>query len=125
MSIIDTAKDIYDLAMKGATLELREQLLKMREEAFVLQEENIKLKTRVSELEVALSLRENLSFDGSVYWLTLQNGQNDGPYCQRCYDADGKLIRLQASSHKEFKGPVLSTWHCRACNKMYINSSKT
>ncbi len=41
MSLIDTAKDIYELAKRGATLELQEQLIKMREEALTLQEENL------------------------------------------------------------------------------------
>ncbi len=113
MSLIDTAKDIYELAKKGATLELQERLIKIREEALSLQEENLKLRARVSELEAALSVRENLSFDGSAYWRSLEEGKREGPYCQRCYDADGKLIRLQSSQYVH-DGQHVHSWLCRA-----------
>jgi hypothetical protein len=75
MSIIDTARSIFLLARRGATLELHEQILKLREEALALLEENRNLKARVAELEGrAAEVRENLSFDGTVYW-----GTKDGP----------------------------------------------
>lgn len=118
MSIIDTAKDVYDLAKKGATLELQEQLVKMREEALQLQEDNLALRTKVKELEDAQAIRENLTFDSSVYWKTLPDGDNEGPYCQRCYDVDGLLVRLQSSSYKGRNG-VRQTWDCRACSKSF------
>ncbi len=41
MGVIDTAKDIYDLVKKGATIELQEKINQIREEAINLQSENI------------------------------------------------------------------------------------
>jgi len=119
MSLIDTAKDVYDLAMKGATLELQEELLKMREEALALQEENLRLKQQVGELEAKKNLKENLEFDGALYWKLLDEDQKEGPFCQHCYDTDQKLVRLQDVSHKDMDGAHVQVWTCKACNNSY------
>jgi len=44
-NVVDIPKTVYDLAMKGKTLELQEQVMQLREEALQLQEENLRLKT--------------------------------------------------------------------------------
>ena len=74
MSIIDTARSIFLLARRGATLELQQQILKLREEALTLLEENRKLKARVAELEGRTEGSEPHHFDGTGYW-----GTKDGP----------------------------------------------
>lgn len=119
MSIIDTAKDIYTLAKKGATLELQEELLKIREEALALQEENLSLKQRISELESQNNLKANLEFDGALYWKTLDDGDSEGPFCQCCYDTEKKLIRLQDASYTDIDGSRIKRWACRACKTSY------
>ena len=119
MSLIDTAKDIYELARTGATIELQEKLMRMREEAIDLQEENVSLRKRVSELEDALRLQTNLSFDGAIYWKTLSDTERDGPYCQRCYDVERKAIRLQYSSYTRPDGFYQVVWTCTACRSSY------
>ena len=87
MSVIDTARSIFLLARRGATLELQQHILKLREEALALMEENRQLKARVAELErteIGESLSfdeledrveggESLNFDGTGFW-----GSNDG-----------------------------------------------
>jgi len=119
MSIIDTAKDVYELAKKGATLELQEELLKMREEALALQEDNLNLKQRISELESQSNLKEDFEFDGSLYWKTLDDGNSEGPFCQRCYDTEKKLVRLQDASYTDMDGSRVKMWTCRACKASY------
>jgi hypothetical protein len=66
----------------------------LREGALTLQEENLGLRERVKALEDALAIRGRIRFDGSTYWID-RDGNADGPFCQRCYDANGKLLRLQ------------------------------
>ena len=122
MSIIDTAKDVYELAKKGATLELQEQLIKMREEALALQQENLALKTRIKELEEARAIQESLSFDGTVYWKHLPDGEKEGPYCQRCYDVESRLVRLQSHWYT-FEGRRHDSWQCKACDKSYEDNT--
>ena len=73
MSVIDTARSIFLLARRGATLELQQHILKLREEALALMEENRKLKARIAELEGRPEGDESLSFDGTGLW-----GSNDG-----------------------------------------------
>lgn len=82
MSILDTAKGIYDLAKKGATVELQTELAKLREEAVSLQEDNIALRERINELERKLALEATVDFDGRVYWLIgPEKNDRQGPYC--------------------------------------------
>jgi len=114
MGVIDTAKDIYDLVKKGATIELQEKINQLREEAINLQSENTKLKERIKDLEDQLNIRENLIFDGSVYWFGTSDINRDGPYCQKCYDIDKNLVRLQRI---EFKGRA--TFRCLQCKSRY------
>lgn len=117
MSIIDTAKDVYELAKKGATIELQEELLKMREEALALQEENLELRRRVTELEEQQNTADSLEFDGTKYW-RVDNGNREGPFCQQCYDANRQLIRLQDSSFHNGDRNV-EYWTCRTCKSGY------
>ena len=95
MSIVDTAKDVYEVVKKSATLEVQEKLMRLREEALELQEENLALRSQVKELQDALETDQNLIWDGTVYWLELTDGDRDGPFCQKCYDSGKTLIRLQ------------------------------
>ena len=43
---------------------------------------------------------------------TLNQGEKeDGPYCQKCYDADRKLVRLRQNEEDQ------AEWDCRACGQ--------
>jgi tRNA(Ile2) C34 agmatinyltransferase TiaS len=114
MSIMDTAKDVLELVKKGATIELQERLMQLREEALVLQEENIKLKETVQALEKEREIEQELVYEQPYYW-RVKDDQKEGPYCQKCYDSDKHLIRLQAQGQGE--------WICKACGGHYTDSS--
>ena len=108
-------KDIVELLKKGATVEAQEKIMELREAALELQEETTELRTRVSELEEELKIKGNLEYSKNTYWLWKEDdaGDNtikDGPFCQRCYDADQKLIRLQDWG---------VDWLCMNCEKTY------
>jgi len=110
MSILDTAKDAYELAKTSATLELREKINALREQAVDLQEENLKLKEENLSLRKKYDTRKDLVYRGSYYFLVCEDGE-DGPFCQRCFDSEGKLIRLQ--------GGVNDKWACRECKSAF------
>jgi hypothetical protein len=59
MSAIDTAKDIYELAKKGATIELQERLIELREQCLTLQEENLRLRERLRDVGSSPALAVN------------------------------------------------------------------
>lgn len=92
-------QDIVDLIKKGATLEAQEKIIELRESALELQEENVELKEENRKLKENLDLKEKLHYDGKMYWINNEesSGGNEGPFCQRCYDVTGKLVRLQKS----------------------------
>ena len=114
MSLMDTAKDIYELVKKGATLDLQEKLIRFREEALSMQEENVNLKIRVQDLERELAYEKQVVYENPYYW-RIEADKKDGPFCQKCYDVDKKLVRLQTVS----KG----LWTCNSCNKIYRDNS--
>lgn len=107
-------KEIIELMKKGATLEAQEKIMELRESALNLQKENICLKERITILEKELEIKKQILWDGTVYWLKEDENNQDGPFCQKCYDSDKKLVRLQKSFEK-----TLGDWYCLVCEKFY------
>lgn len=73
------------------------------------------MKERVRELETSLKKRGSTVFDSNAYWV--KDGESkDGPFCQRCYDVDGTLVRLHSAT---FQNPRTEQWMkgalCRQC----------
>ena len=66
---------------------------------------------RIVELEKRLCSKSEMKFDGAVYYRENENNERDGPWCPRCFDADGKEVRLQAG--------YSSSWICANCNKVF------
>ena len=118
MAILDTAKTVYDLAKAGATLELQEELMKIREEALALQEECLSLRQQISDFQKSEDERNAATFDGTVYWKQDASDQKDGPFCQRCFDVDKILVRLQDGSYHDGDRQV-KLWDCKACKTSY------
>jgi tRNA(Ile2) C34 agmatinyltransferase TiaS len=102
-------KDIIELIKKGATVEAQEKIMELRETALGLQEENFAFRERIRELEDGLKMKQQLKFKKTTYWL-IDGQTEDGPFCQRCYDVEHKLVRLQGSG---------TGWRCKACNNGY------
>lgn len=102
-------KEIVDLIKKGATFEAQEQIMALREAAIELQEDNLALRDKVKALEEQLRIKSQIQFDGSVYWLA-DGDARTGPYCQRCYDVEQRLVRLQDWDE--------DVWVCHACKVM-------
>jgi hypothetical protein len=115
MSIVDNAKDIYDLAKKGMTVELQEKVMQLREQALSLQEENLKLRRRIQELEEIVNKRNQIVFEQEMYWLKKDDGAKDGPFCAKCHDADGKMVRV--NDGKETVSAC--DWICPVCFSKY------
>ena len=112
--------DIVDLIKKGATVEAQEKIMELRIGALEIQEENLALKSKVKELESLLDIKQNLEYKGQVYWRYLSDEAGDytirdGPFCQRCYDADQKLIRLYDLKN--------GWWRCKLCSNTFGKES--
>jgi hypothetical protein len=86
MSIYETIKDVVSIAQKADNIDLMRQLLQLQNDIMQLTEENRSLRERL-DIRGKLTFRENSYWDG-----------NEGPFCSRCADAEGKLIRLHKPS---------------------------
>lgn len=109
MSIITNAKEIADLVKKLGNVDLYRKLVELEGEIIELTGQNHMLIEKTRELEQALKTAEALVFERNVYWLEDEETR-DGPYCQRCYDVNKKLVRLQ---------PWDDTWACFECKQHY------
>ncbi len=70
------------------------------------------MQTRIEELEKLAKLRGRVHYQEPSYWETIDEGREEGPFCQRCWDADARLMRLQTSGHFEML-------HCHGCKSSY------
>ena len=107
-------KEVIKLIKKGATVEAQEEIMRQREYVVALREENIELREKITKLESAENIKQNLIFRDGRYYLKREVGVEDGPYCQRCWDSDGKLIRLQVGTGSDY-----DNWVCFVCNKFF------
>jgi hypothetical protein len=107
---IPNYKEIVGLLKTGFTIEAQEKIMELREAAMELQEENLSLREKVSILEAQLKKAKELELRQGVYWMA-----GDGvPFCQFCYDKDGKLIHLE-----DGRLEWTHEWHCRACENVF------
>jgi len=123
MNIVDNAKEIAKLVKKYNDQELyekiadlRDQILELREDLHKAQTDNHKLKKEVSTLEMKLEEKGNVQYEKPSYWV-VEGDSKDGPFCQKCYDADNKLVRLQ-DGKDDF-------WICRECKTSYRGQNYT
>jgi len=49
----------------------------------------------IASLQRQLKSKSEMEFDGTVYYRVMDDGDQDGPWCQACYDAKGLEVRLQ------------------------------
>lgn len=95
MSIIMNAKEIADVVQKLGNIELYRKIVELEGQIIELTRENHALSEQVGELQRQLSMKGQLQYEEKMYWL-VDGERKDGPYCQRCYDVDRKLVRLQS-----------------------------
>jgi len=120
-SAMDIAKGLKDADL---SLEKAELKLKLADLVNALADAKIHMASvqdtlgdrdrRIRELETALDVRGRLQWEAPYYWL-LDGQKKDGPFCQRCYDKDTKLIRLQGNRE--------GFWKCKACDNNYTDST--
>lgn len=114
---VDLAKILKD---SSSSLAEAEQKLKLADLISALAEVKMELAeiqtlltekdARIRELSEALKISGNLEYEAPFYW-RVEDGQKDGPFCQKCYDADSKLIRLQKWG--------ANAWKCVACGNVF------
>jgi hypothetical protein len=104
-----------DLSLEKAELKLKladlmDALSETRIQIADIKEEVKDKDEKIRKLQESLDLKAKVNWEPPFYWI--QNAdQRDGPYCQKCHDGEGKLVRLQQRSHTE--------WDCLVCNAYF------
>jgi len=101
MGIIDNVKDITKLIKKYDDIELYKKIIDLHDEILELRENNLKLKGKIKSLKEEKKIDEIIVFEK--------------PYCQKCFDDNKKLIRLQERKNGH--------WYCLVCKNGVIDSS--
>ena len=119
---IKTATEIAKLIKdSGTSLEQAEVKLQMAElisaladakmEISDIQTELIARNNEITELKHKLETKESVIWEKPYYFIE-NSDERDGPFCQRCYDSEQNLIRLQGGKN--------GTWDCLKCgNRVY------
>lgn len=121
---LKTATDIAKLIKdSGASLEQAEVKLQIAElisalaeakiEIAGIQSELMKKDDIISSLNEQLTIKQKVVWDKPYYWL-VDDSDRDGPFCQRCYDVERRLVRLQGSGK--------NGWGCRSCKSSFTDA---
>lgn len=111
------ANDAIEGIEKGAELlEIKSNLLDAKDNVLELRAALIEKDEEIQKLKEELKFQKEVVYEEPVYWHLKENGEKDGPYCQKCYDGDNKLIRLQSLDRR-----CEGKYHCRVCNSSYAS----
>lgn len=99
----ENAKRLNNAEMQSILLDAQEQVLALKDELLDLRTENASLKQELLD-------RKSLTFDGGAYWHETGSSR-DGPFCSRCFDADGVRVHMHATRRRYF--------HCSNCDQNF------
>jgi hypothetical protein len=123
-SLLGSLKTATDIAKyireSDVSLEKAETKLKLAElvsaladaklEAAEIQQSILDRDETIRQLSAAAKMRADIKWRQPCYFLTGADGQEE-PFCQNCYDSQGKLARLHTDGAGYFQ--------CRVCNQTY------
>lgn len=95
---------------------VQDTLFYIREELLKVQNENHELKEKIKVLEEKLNEKSKVHYIKPSYWV-IEGEEKDGPFCQKCYDTDKNLVRLQDCGN--------DIWTCRECKSPYYGPNHT
>jgi hypothetical protein len=110
MGIIEALKRLAALTKAINNIEVQQQVIELQVQIMDMLEENRRLKEDLAELRASERQRKNLTVEDMTYW-TNEDGKTDGPFCTRCYDVDGKLVRMR--KHDSVAGSGMTCPQCR------------
>lgn len=101
MGIIDDVKSVAKTVQQIDNIDLYRRILDLQGEITTLVEENAKLRRQVTEFESVAATAAVLVVKRDSYW-RVREGEEDGPFCTRCWDVDKKLVRLHEAASPEY-----------------------
>jgi len=107
--------DLYDKAeVKLQLAELIGSLADAKIQIAEIQASLINSEQEKKELLKKIETKNNMLYEKPYYW-KISGDEKDGPFCQRCFDSDEKLIRLQGGNN--------DVWTCKQCDKTFYGSA--
>jgi hypothetical protein len=110
MGVYEGIKDAVSMIQKTDNIELYRTILDIQKECLDLLEENRNFKERIRILEEEKTKNQALIVKGHCYYIEMNDGNLDGPFCTTCWDRDRKLIRMHISN-----GDGFDMASCHAC----------
>jgi len=103
----------HELAKKAHGIDLQHELLTARAEYDALYERNLTLAERVAELERQLrNAAGQVQYREPWYYRRSPDGNEQGPFCGRCYDTRGIFVRAPLR-HVGGDGEIRECPECR------------
>ncbi len=118
MAFYDVLKDAAKLALDLKRMDLYQEILKVTEEVADLKKENLELRESIQSLQERLNLKDSLEFAEGIYWIRkdpMTANQVDTPVCPKCFDRDGKVVRLAIDDYAVGRGI-----HCKYCKEVHV-----
>jgi ribosomal protein L37AE/L43A len=123
LTSIKTAVDIAKLIKDSdSSLERAESKLKLADlmsaltaaklEVIEIQESLTDKDARIRSLEEQIAVKQRLQWEPPYYW-RVNHSSKEGPFCQHCFDADSKQVRLQGNGS--------GFWRCTVCENTYTD----
>lgn len=103
---------IGELYKNGSEVEAERQMLALKEAFLQLQAENLDLRLELRAARESCQDKVTLKYEAPFYFV-FDGNQKNGPFCQRCYDVDGKKVRLIEHSSRN------GSHRCKACSSCY------
>jgi hypothetical protein len=113
-TVREQAKTSKDADLKSHISDLYDSVLSLKEAVMLVTDENNQLRARIVELEHPSSRPEIKQVGLTNYYFAGEKG----PFCQPCYDVNGKLIPL--APQNRFAGGVGRK--CEVCNKVFFEN---
>jgi hypothetical protein len=97
MQVKDISEKWQDAQVRALLISSIDQMQDVKEGALTLREENLRLRTDLAALTEKQRLKESLVFKFDSYWLPKDGELLQGPFCTKCFDDEGKMMRLQTN----------------------------
>ena len=129
-AVAGVAKDAGKITLYSDIIGLQQTMLELLADNTKYVEENARLtrematlRGRIADLESAELIRATMVFKNDTYWRPLSDGSEEGPFCPKCFDGEGKVSRM-TDRHNGFTCCVVCN-HCagRARSAMPHSSS--
>lgn len=111
MDWYEAIRSAINAASRLQSADLLQRLADVQLEGAKLAQDNARLRDEVAFLKQQARLDESMAFRDNGYWLQRSGRGEEGPFCSKCWDGDGKAVRM-------LEPPNNDHWSCPVCRLM-------